>query len=417
MWKSRRWVFGLSCLLAAFVIGCGETEETGDCRGTGPARCIGGFVPDEIGVSDDGRQLTIAWVPSERSPLCVLGGNFRAFIRKANPAAAARNVTIYLPNDGAWLPTSANIMLSRGAAPLSMDVAPQTNFMKADQRILGDTDFLYVSACDGSLYVGDRDYSVEELAAPQFSHKEARYYRGFVNTVASINELARQNPRPEKVFVIGSGAGSFGVILASMHAAATFPQSQIYVFQDGSPGLGMGDLDTSFVTNLIEGWSIAQSLPSACHDCGTHGHLTPYIDFALRNYPNMRYGVYVSTIEQAVPKFINLSNPRGAQQVESHHFQCFIQQELEKLRATHADSNRYNYYVVKVSGDTVAAVTDRENPERGLGESYQLATYDGSPTIRFDDWFEQFATDSPDWKSYSEVEMKSAFERCADAVP
>lgn len=399
-------------IFALHFSGCSETNDDSECKGTGPARCLGAFEPDEIATSADGKELTLAWEAGDTGPICVNGGNYRSFIRLGEPNA--KTVSMYLPNDGAWLPKSTPVLLSGGAAPTSLSAVTQTNFTSATHPILGPSDFLYISACDGSLNVGDRDYTTEELnSSSDYKGKDPRYYRGYINAAASINELARRNPNPEKVIVVGSGAGSFGAIVAAMYAAASFPNSTIYVLQDGSPGFGMGMVDPSFAANLIDGWGVQQTLPKDCPDCHANGHLTNYVDYALRTNSNIRYAVYASSNDSTIPLFVNLSRKPGEKELKAEHIKCFIQTEMEKLRVAHADTNHFNYFVVEGTFNTVASLQDPENPEI-RGEAYTATRYAGGEGISFADWFEQFVNDDEAWESIAEISMSPAVENCED---
>lgn len=369
---------------------CDDTPSSSNCQGTGAERCIGAMPPDLITDEADG-SVTFEWT-QPNGPRCVRGSEFRSFLKPGPDDAST--LVFYLPNDGAWLPNSSYALLAGGKAPANLASAKPTPLQAQSDELFGPHHFTYISPCDGSLYVGDRDYSSDELTAMDQRDTAPRFYRGFLNVAASMNATAARYPSPQRVIVVGSGAGSFGVALAGIQAAEQFPNADIFVFQDGSPGISMGDIDLTFTQDLIDAWGARQSLPSFCtDDCLKYGHLQEFLVQATKHYPQFRAATLVASREPAVPAFINLT-PGIKQKILPETFECLISKELERARS--AAGQRYDYYVVAGAYNRLESIPGQL--------TFAATTPDGeAPAIG--DWIRSFLSKQAGFGSHSEIPM------------
>lgn len=397
-----------SLLLAMGVMACSEDTADGDCSGTGPTRCLGGFPTDSVSVDPSGDITVLEWEAGDTGPICAYGGEFRSFIRAG--ASSSTDLVIYLPNDGVWLPRYPTVLLSQGRAPTNFSNAPQTSYTSSDHPVIGSADLLYVSACDGSLYVGSRDYTEEEVEGSEYPTDDARFYRGFINLVASLNALPTHIDDPERIFLIGSGAGSYGVLLASFHVAALYPDAELVIIQDGSPGFGFGRFDTSFVDSLVEAWGVERTLPP-CSYCLENGHLTGYVRYILESIPNARVASYVSNRESSIPLFLNITSP--ADRITDARFECFIQQEFTELKEAFPD--RFQYYVTDSTANTVDGLRSADSPDdtSQSGYNYVATDFESGDELRFIDWLEAFSDDTASQRSISEISMVAGTDPAA----
>lgn len=398
-------IMAVLCVGAVSFIACGDDSDD-QCKGTGFTRCLEAFPPDEIHVGSDETQ-TLLWNAGPDGPRCVLGDEYRSFITKGAPNT--KDITIYMPHDGAWLVEGNSTLFKGGRAPQTYEGdITRTNFTPSRHAPIRDSNFLYVSPCDGSLYIGDIDYTSEELealGAETEANKKPRFYRGFLNTTASINELARQNPNPERVFLLGTLAGGYGVIGAAIHTATLFPNADIFILQDGSPGMGMGDVQPEFIDNMIDAWGARQTLTDDVNKHISTGHLVPVLNYILSAYDNVYAATFASVQEASIR--LTIQQLLGRSVITPEIYECFVKTTLEDVRKN-APKDRYQYYVVDQKADNMQELrVDTEDGSQRVGEDYVLTPYDGSDGISVEEWLDQFIRKDSEWASYSEVKMGS----------
>jgi|GEM_PF-4756160 len=409
---------------AATLVGCSESEKTG-CKGEGFTRCLGAFPPDAIeeDTSANGEQVQkLIWYAGEEGPRCIkeFEEEYRSFIRAGD--ADSKDLAIYLPPDGAWLVQSMNLLLQGGHAP--QDYADRTKTLFTENTpfdFLKKAPFLYISACDGSLYLSDRDYSesdlekiVDEYDVPS-PDTNPRFYRGFINATASVNELARQYPDPERVFLFGSLAGAFGVIGLAAHTAELFPDADIFIFQDGSPAMAMGDVDPDFYTTMVKLWGADKMVPKDAGVYGESGHVMTLMNWVLERYDNVYAATFASARETSIQNIINLAHP-DQQPITPAIYSCFVTSTLEYVRSNAAEKadGRYNYYVVDQPADNINEL--KGGDRTGDKEKYALRLSDDSEGPTIHEWLNQLITKSPDWTSHSELPMTlDMMGHCKDA--
>lgn len=387
----RHLLFASAALAASSFIfsACGDSDTSTNCKGSGPTRCIGALPPDSTTEEPDGT-VTFEW-NQESGPRCVRGSEFRSFL-KPGPEDAS-TIVFYLPNDGAWLPNGGYALLAGGVAPARLAAAPATPLQQESVALFGPHHFTYVSPCDGSLYVGDRDYTTEQLVEMGARDTAPRYYRGFLNIAASMNATALRYPKPERVVVMGSGAGSLGISLASIHAAEQFPNAEILVIQDGSPGVSAGTLDLNFTSNLIDAWGAKQTFPTFCVDCLRFGHLQEMLVLAAAAYPNFRFATVAGSRESSVPTFINLP-PGISTRMTAEIYECLLSKELERARI--AAGGSYAYYVADGTYNRI---------ESFPGQFDFVAETENGNAPALGDWLRSFIANDAGLTSHSEIEM------------
>lgn len=347
----KEYVLGLGLLFAAGIsqAGCGDDESAFECDESGPGRCLGKFVEKEGKLEADG-SLTYEFT-LEEGPTCVSGSAFRSFYRGAK--GESDTLLLFLPSDGAWLPTSSPLMTSGRRTPATLALAPAHPLFAEANEYIGDHHLVYVSACDGSLYAGDRDFSTEELQALGVRDTEPRYYRGAQNVSAGIDIALQHVQSPSRVIVGGSGAGSMGAIMAVFAVAKAYPDADIVLLQNGTTGIIFGEEDPAFMRNLFDLWGIMRNMPADCVGCEDNGHLTVYIRHALQTIPKLRVGTYQATREGTLPLFI--SNVPNQTPLDPERWRCEIMNEVKKLRDEFPD--RYGAFIVDNSATTFESLS------------------------------------------------------------
>lgn len=387
MFRKTTWLaWGVVASLSTFAA-CGDKDETFSCRDSGPARCLGKFANKE-GVAETDGSLTYEFTLDE-GPACVSGAVFRAFYRPP-VSTSSDTVLFYLPSDGAWLPTADPMLTSGRRTPATLALANAHPSFQEDHPLIGDHHLVYVAACDGSLYSGDRDYTSEELAelGTRESQRDPRYYRGAMNVTAGLDIALQHQPAPKRVIVSGSGAGSMGGITAIFAAAAAYPNAEEYVLlQDGTTGIVYGELNIPFITGLLDLWGVRPYLPQDCTGCDQNGHLTLYLRHALQTMPNLRVGSFQSTQETAMPMFVN-GVPNGIP-LELDHWRCEILKEMSALSNEFPD--RYGAFITDRRDVTFATL-----PE---GDQYQI---DG---VTFESWLSRILDPSQEPITLSESSL------------
>lgn len=333
--------FAPAFLLASALVGtgCGDDVKASHCEDMGVGRCLGAFV-DKVGTTERDGSITYEFTRAE-GPTCVSGSPYRTFYRPP-VENTTRTLLFYLPSDGAWIPTANPVMTSKKLSSETLALAHPHPSFAADNPVLGDYHLVYVSPCDGSLYVGDKDYSSSQLSAIKAPDTQPRYYRGAQNVSASIDIATKHVPRPDRIILSGSGAGSMGAILAAFTIAKAYPDVEITMLQDGSSGIIYGDTYPDFLNTLLDSWNIFRNMPPTCSNCPEGGHLTNFIRFALTSIPNLRIGTYQSTKESAVPLFVNATP--GVPKLTSELWRCGVLTEIGALASEFPD--RYGAFVV-----------------------------------------------------------------------
>src|SRR5699024_6170811 len=111
--------------------------------------------------------------------------------------------------------------------------------------------------------------------------------------------------------LIGSMAGGFGVIGAAAHTAETFPNADVFILQDGSPAMGMGDVDKDFFTNQVHLWGANSILPDDVGSYGTSGHVMTLMNYVMERYENIHVATFASIREKSIKMIIDAHPKSG----------------------------------------------------------------------------------------------------------
>lgn len=368
---------GLALSLAA----CEEDEPAPQCAEEGAGRCLGVFTADEV--TTDGDVTTHTFVGTD-GPTCIYGSDYRIFSRPGE----SDTLMFYLPSDGAALPGATPLLTGRGTAPPSPLLNGLLDSDPSDNPVTSDVDLVYISPCDGSLYAGDVESEEDGGESEEDSGDiRIRYQRGLRNISAGIDIGRELFPNPERIILAGSGGGSFGVLLVALTVLEAFPETDVYVIQDGAVGLAKGDIDDAFVPGVIEAWNIVPSLPEGCGlACFDNGHLTPIVRYMLDTYDNIRFAAFSSAQDSNVRTFLNLLSP--VVRISGEDYQHFVEIELADL--AEAYPGRYGYFVVNGNAASFISLDGHFDYE-----------VDG---VSFGAWLASFLADDEGWASVTELD-------------
>lgn len=232
----------------------------------------------------DGDTTTYRVEPGD-GPLCMRGGPFRFAVREQ----ASDRVVIFLQGGGAcW----SEFCLAVNAAPPGI---PSVDALDREMEAnpLRDWSVVYLPYCDGSLFVGDADVDEDADGQPD------RFHRGLHNLSAALRKAHELFPNPKRVLLVGSSAGGFGTIPATILVRATWQSTHIDVFNDSGVGVAKPG-DAGFISGLLDEFNASRFIPDTCPDCVTSGHITPLVEWTLARDADIRIAVFSSYYDSII---------------------------------------------------------------------------------------------------------------------
>ena len=230
--------------------------------------------------STDGSVTTRTFDPTS-GPMCLRGGPFRASTRDTG----SRDLVLFLQGGGAcW----DDFCLAVTSAPAGVPAVDVLN-PELPENPLADWNVTYLPYCDASLFIGNKDHDDDGDGRPD------RFHRGLANLSAALDMAADQFPDPDRVLLVGSSGGGFGVLLAPPIVQAVYPNAELSVFADSAVGVARGANEPEFVEHLMEQWGAEPFLPPTCgRRCIEDGHMTAVVAENLREDPSLRMAVFTS---------------------------------------------------------------------------------------------------------------------------
>jgi len=240
----------------------------------------GGPVP--VVEAEDGDTTTYRFepgAPGEMGPLCMRGDPFRFAVRDTG----SDTLVVFLQGGGAcW---SEFCFVVTGAPPGIPDV--QTVDATEPLNPLAGYSVLYLPYCDGSFFAGEADVDEDGDGQPD------RFHRGLANLGGALRTGLQRFPAPSRVILIGSSAGGYGTILATLLVRGAWPEASLRVMSDSGVGLARPD-DPGFLATIAAEHNVLRLIPSTCVDCLTSGQLTPLVAWTLERDPEVRVAVFSS---------------------------------------------------------------------------------------------------------------------------
>ena len=207
---------------------------------------------------------------------------------------------------------------------------------------------VYIPYCTGDLFWGahDQDYLVGGTT-------ETIKHRGFVNFQAVLKYLTENTKKPNKIFVTGSSAGSYGATMAFPFIKKAFPKSKAYLLGDA----GLGVMGGTFPTEGINNWSV--QTPDWIFPDGYTPDLTMdqiYKDIAAE-YPKSPMAQYTTAWDSTQIFFynvmLNINDPSTWGPTASDVAPVWYATGLGYLYNTAMDAPNYRYYIAEGMDHTI----------------------------------------------------------------
>jgi hypothetical protein len=123
------------------------------------------------------------------------------------------------------------------------------------------------------------------------------HHNGAVNVRAVFDWIQDNFEKPEKIFVSGCSAGSYGSIMGAAHIAQLYPDVPLYQLGDAGAGVTTDD----FFQNSFPNWGAAQNIPDwipALQVPWTELTMAEIYVAAADYYPNDRWSQYNAAHDQ-----------------------------------------------------------------------------------------------------------------------
>jgi len=112
--------------------------------------------------------------------------------------------------------------------------------------------FVFIPYCTADIHWGNNTHTYTSEGEDIVIH-----HKGFVNVSAVLDWIEDNFEQPEKIFVSGCSAGSYGSVMGAAHIHELYPDAPLYQLGDSGAGVTTGD----FVQKGYPNWNIADSMP------------------------------------------------------------------------------------------------------------------------------------------------------------
>lgn len=258
-------------------------------------------------------------------PMCLAGADYTMSVRDKG----SDGLFIFLQGGGAcW----SKFCLATVDAPPGI---PEVEILDAarDTNPLKDWSTVYLPYCDGSLFVGEAEWS-----DPNFG---AMHSHGLKNLSAALDIAVKRFPHPKRIVLAGSSGGGYGTIMGAPLVRIRYPGVPIDVFDDSGLGLGKAD-DPQFIKTVLKEFNAEQIIPASCTDCSGNGHITKLVDWELKHDPQLKISVF-SSFQDSVLSTMYLK-------IDPLVFQSAVLSETQRLHDLYPD--RYHRFLVRGEAHT-----------------------------------------------------------------
>lgn len=336
---------------------------------------------------------TVQYGKKTLDPVCVDGDPYMFFARRGT----SNNVLMYYQGGGAcWDNSSCNVIGTCDRISNASDSPDNTTTGFADYdnptNPFHDWSVVFVSYCSCDIHWGDN--SIKYTPGAPTLHK------GRVN--ASVAEkFAREHfIDPDKVFVTGSSAGSYGAIMNSYWLMnEVWPNAEYSVLGDA----GVGIITKQWLDTYIKNWGVDKNFPTDLPGVSLPVEdlsLVTLIDSLSDQFPNNRFANYDSSYDGGsgsqtqffqvmrfpTPPLSNIAGKWG----NYWETACTWNACMREFKADNASkSSNYHYFTGAGSRHTVFG-SDKVFTETKSTKS------DGTP-MTFAAWVTAMIDDTADW--------------------
>jgi hypothetical protein len=178
-------------------------------------------------------------------------------------------------------------------------------------------------------------------------------------------------PQSKKILIAGCSAGGYGTLLATPVIRRQFPEAQLYVVNQGGPGLYNPDRSSNLQL-ILDTWNLNPYLPADCPQC--REQLINLYPWLLARDPNVKIGLFSSYQDSVIGQNFLEMTPQA--------FQDLLLSTTDKIHAEFPDT--FKRYFIKGSEHCVTDYFYSVN------------------AISVRDWIEDLVTDSPEWQDVLE---------------
>jgi len=289
-------------------------------------RYMGSFCPSDSYEDDAGIRFH-EYPAALDGPMCLYGTDYHTMTRDQGH----EDLVIFLQGGGLCYSELCIAVSAGGAWFPAIDILDPTESFNP----VGDWNQVYMPYCDGSLFAGDADIDDDGDGITD------RYHRGLMNLSAAMDLAAETFPEPRRILLAGSSGGGYGTIPATVLARWTWPEADLYVFNDAGVGLGI-DGNERFILDIMEEFNASSILPASRADLIDGGHLVPIVGWQLEQDPNLKVSAFSYTWDYVISQ-IYLA-------VSYEAFEAWLRQETAAMHADWPD--RYQYFLPEGSRHT-----------------------------------------------------------------
>jgi hypothetical protein len=273
--------------LALFGMACqGDEEEKGEATAT----------PTATAGSPKMSDLAPGWTKIEPGgeTICSRGTPFVYFV---HPGTVNRLVVYFQGGGACWDSTTCSLGRIFKEATDDRDNPTQAAKgildLENPDNPFKDWVFVFIPYCTADIHWGNNTKTYESG-----DQDVVIQHKGFVNASAVLDWIQANFEQPEKIFVSGCSAGSYGSIIGAAHIHELYPDVPLYQLGDAGAGVNTGD----FFQNSSPNWNVADSRPDwiPAPD-GSWEEVSSLADLyiAVANYyPNDRWSQYNAAHDQ-----------------------------------------------------------------------------------------------------------------------
>jgi len=288
-----RWLLTVILVLGLALSGmaCQGEEEKGEATATPVATAAAS--PTAIAGAPD---LAPGWTKIEPGgeTICSRGTPFVYFV---HPGTVNRLVVYFQGGGACWDNTTCSLgRIFKEAAD------DRDNPAQAAEGILDlenpdnpfkDWSFVFIPYCTADIHWGNNTKTYKSGGQDVVIH-----HKGFVNASAVLDWIQDSFEQPEKIFVSGCSAGSYGSIMGAAHIHKLYPDVPLYQLGDAGAGVNTGD----FFKNSSSNWNIEDSrldwIPAPDGSWEEVSSLADLYIAVANYYPNDRWSQYNAAHDQ-----------------------------------------------------------------------------------------------------------------------
>jgi hypothetical protein len=266
-----RWLLTVMLVLGLALLGLaceGEEEEEGEATATpaateaaspeATATPVATEAPSPTAPAESPQMPDLApgWTKIEPGgdTICSRGTPFVYFV---HPGTVNRLVVYFQGGGACWSHATCSLkgVAKEAAGDSDNPENSPTGIFDLDNpdNPFKDWSFVFIPYCTGDVHWGDNT----QTYTAEGEEDLAIHHRGFVNGSAVLDWLEDNFEQPEKIFVSGCSAGSYGSIMGAAYVHERYPDVPLYQLGDA----GAGVITDDFFQNSFPNWGATENTP------------------------------------------------------------------------------------------------------------------------------------------------------------